>query len=364
MRVILLILWCLPVTLYAQNLVANGSFEDENICSEYIKNCSPEAWIISSLQSNFYFDDRANAYDGTHFVGLVAGANGRYGSRNFITTQLLCGMRKGASYKIECYVRKGIEQLDSVGVVFTADNLLYRKWGLKEVQPALWIKEGLSTTSNESWQKYTGIYQANGSESFLDIALFKQQRPERMRSLVNPDFYFYIDKISVTPLDPNERLCASANDTKADLYAFNDRHEALERHIYPLQRKDPVIVKLRKTVVQKVDTLIIPDVLFATDKYNLSKKATQLLDSFIHSHEQVILDSIAVAGHTDSTGSISHNEQLSQNRAASVASYLGEQMTVPIRPKGYASEKPVADNRTAAGRQKNRRVEIYLYIRD
>jgi hypothetical protein len=72
----------------AQNLVPNGSMEDENICTEYLKNCAPEGWIVSSLQSNFYFNDPAAAYHGQHFIGLPAGANMRYGSRNLFA--VLC----------------------------------------------------------------------------------------------------------------------------------------------------------------------------------------------------------------------------------------------------------------------------------
>ena len=41
----------------AQNLLMNEGFEEENICTEFIKNCAPEGWISTSLTSNYYFDD-------------------------------------------------------------------------------------------------------------------------------------------------------------------------------------------------------------------------------------------------------------------------------------------------------------------
>jgi len=55
MRWIFILSLLFPQFLLAQDLVANGDFEEENICTEYRKNCSPEAWIMSSLQSHFYF---------------------------------------------------------------------------------------------------------------------------------------------------------------------------------------------------------------------------------------------------------------------------------------------------------------------
>jgi outer membrane protein OmpA-like peptidoglycan-associated protein len=70
---------------------------------------------------------------------------------------------------------------------------------------------------------------------------------------------------------------------------------------------------------------------------------------------------IWVQGHTDSTGSVKLNERLSQARAESVKAYLITQ-GVPadrLEAKGYASTRPIADNKTKAGREANRRVSLY-----
>ena len=57
-------------------------------------------------------------------------------------------------------------------------------------------------------------------------------------------------------------------------------------------------------------------------------------------------------GHTDSTGTIAANQQLSRNRAGSVSSYLQPNFHTAIRTRGWASERPVGDNRTREGREK------------
>ena len=74
--------------------------------------------------------------------------------------------------------------------------------------------------------------------------------------------------------------------------------------------------------------------------------------------------SIDIQGHTDSKGTDAINNPLSMNRAQSVANYLNT-CGVPASQfknvSGFGSTQPVADNATEEGRQKNRRVEVYLY---
>jgi len=71
---------------------------------------------------------------------------------------------------------------------------------------------------------------------------------------------------------------------------------------------------------------------------------------------------IDINGHTDSTGSLQHNQDLSQRRALSVADYLGGQGIDQRRVSavGYGPSQPVASNATEAGRAQNRRVEIQI----
>lgn len=75
---------------------------------------------------------------------------------------------------------------------------------------------------------------------------------------------------------------------------------------------------------------------------------------------------ILVEGHTDSTGTDSYNQELSERRAKSVSNYA---IGVGVDPSrfttvGYGENQPVASNETAAGRQQNRRVEIAIFAND
>ena len=78
---------------------------------------------------------------------------------------------------------------------------------------------------------------------------------------------------------------------------------------------------------------------------------------FLRAHEEI---EVEIRGHTDSIGSASVNTQLSQRRAEAVREWLILNGIAPhrITAKGYGSAFPVADNRTAEGRAKNRRIEF------
>lgn len=71
---------------------------------------------------------------------------------------------------------------------------------------------------------------------------------------------------------------------------------------------------------------------------------------------------LAIAGHTDSTGSAAHNQQLSERRAASVQNYLLSDNVYPARlnAAGYGKNRPIASNATEDGRRLNRRVDITI----
>ena len=71
---------------------------------------------------------------------------------------------------------------------------------------------------------------------------------------------------------------------------------------------------------------------------------------------------LAIAGHTDSTGSAQYNQQLSERRADAVQNYLLSDNVYPARLSavGYGKNRPIASNDSEAGRRLNRRVDITI----
>ena len=119
--------------------------------------------------------------------------------------------------------------------------------------------------------------------------------------------------------------------------------------------------------VQRVDedelkVTVGNDVLFDFNSAGLRSASRQSLREMADVFEKYPNTTIKVQGHTDSVGSASYNERLSERRADSVASYL-ESLGVRgsrINAVGYGESSPRSSNSTASGRQLNRRVEIHI----
>lgn len=84
------------------------------------------------------------------------------------------------------------------------------------------------------------------------------------------------------------------------------------------------------------------------------------LDDLVGKVKGINLEVIIAVGHTDSVGSDAYNQKLSVKRSDAVKAYLVSKGIEKNRvyTEGKGEKQPVADNKTAAGRSKNRRVEI------
>ena len=125
--------------------------------------------------------------------------------------------------------------------------------------------------------------------------------------------------------------------------------------------------------LQAVKVTFDSGILFSTSSSNLSSSAKSSLSKFANDvlNQNRDMD-VTIYGYTDNQGwknstaeqSYQKNLNLSQERAQSVASYLlacGVSTNQIKSVQGMGEANPIADNSTAAGRQENRRVEIYLY---
>lgn len=102
------------------------------------------------------------------------------------------------------------------------------------------------------------------------------------------------------------------------------------------------------------------ETLFDFDKSVIKPDGKKVLDSLVLKLKDINLEVVIAVGHTDSIGSDAYNQKLGQRRAEAVKAYLVsrgvEKNRVYTESKG--EKQPVADNKTAQGRAKNRRVEI------
>ncbi len=110
-------------------------------------------------------------------------------------------------------------------------------------------------------------------------------------------------------------------------------------------------------------TLVMPgNITFDTGKAEIKANFTEVLNSVGLVLKEFDQTAIQVEGHTDSTGSLSFNQTLSEQRANSVK-YALQSQGIPsgrIHAAGFGPRYPVASNSSAAGREANRRVELKL----
>lgn len=101
---------------------------------------------------------------------------------------------------------------------------------------------------------------------------------------------------------------------------------------------------------------------FDNDSSALTSEAKSILDSAVGAINARSSSLIDVEGHTDSRGSDSYNQALSERRAQSVADYLASQgvSASSLNPIGMGEGSPVASNDTSEGRAQNRRVEVTI----
>jgi outer membrane protein OmpA-like peptidoglycan-associated protein len=126
---------------------------------------------------------------------------------------------------------------------------------------------------------------------------------------------------------------------------------------------DPKTNGCPRAVVKNDQIIILEQVQFATASATIlpaSDTILQALLKILKEHPEI--KKLSVEGHTDDRGSAISNKQLSAARAASVVAWLTKHGVEKSRltSAGFGLEKPIADNKTDEGRQKNRRVEFHI----
>ncbi|TSJ43146.1 OmpA family protein [Mucilaginibacter corticis] len=132
----------------------------------------------------------------------------------------------------------------------------------------------------------------------------------------------------------------------------------------PLKVPAPVIRE--KVIVTEADRKVVGEAIknleFELGKATIKERSYPTLDRVADLLVQKNF-SLKLAGHTDNTGSMALNLALSKNRAEAVKAYLVSKgaNASTIEATGYGPNQPIASNKTAAGRQQNRRVEFSLF---
>jgi OmpA-OmpF porin, OOP family len=123
--------------------------------------------------------------------------------------------------------------------------------------------------------------------------------------------------------------------------------------------KDPFVVDIQHLPAK---SFVLEDCNFETGKTNLQESSYAVLDELVAYLNRKDDERIELGGHTDNVGKPAKNVILSQGRANTVRAYLLTKGIDPVRvtAKGYGMSKPIASNKTAAGKAQNRRTEVKI----
>lgn len=121
-------------------------------------------------------------------------------------------------------------------------------------------------------------------------------------------------------------------------------------------------IEVSQTADNRLKLEIPADVSFDTGRSDIKSNFRPVLERFAQTLQDNPTATVAIIGHTDSTGGDNVNDPLSVDRAARTRDYLSMRGVSPNRVQidGRGEREPIATNDTDAGRARNRRVEIYV----
>ncbi|TDV62473.1 OmpA family protein [Pseudomonas sp. LP_7_YM] len=197
----------------------------------------------------------------------------------------------------------------------------------------------LETKDASDWlNKADAAYRDNENEKKVDqLAYLTNQRVELAKQTIN------------LKTSENDLKNAAAQRAQARLDARDAQIKALQNSLNAKQTERGTLVTFG-------------DVLFDLNKADLKSSGLVNVNKLAKFLQENPDRKVIVEGYTDSTGSDSHNQSLSERRAGSVRMALVKMGVSPDRvvSQGYGKEYPVADNTSASGRAMNRRVEVTI----
>ncbi len=366
----------------------------------------------------------ATAFDGEYFAGFVAykedlrpnwkrvlnGKESPYRPgfqrySEYLQTELSTPLTAGEKYDVTFRVKlaNGSDRaVSGIGAYLSPVKLQYNHTHFLAEKPQV------STTKivddKQNWTEVTGTFTADGNEKYLIIGAFINGGFDTQKVIEGPDSqraYYYLDGISVN-VHPEEDRDGDGVPDKDDLCpdtpglaslqgcpdrdgdGIPDNMDACPDVAGPAKFNGcpdtdgdgipdnldrcptvagpasnhgcPELSEKTKKLFEKALT----GIQFETGKATIKPTSFGILNEVVSVMKENPSYNLEIHGHTDSQGKADMNLKLSEDRAASVRTYLEGKGVEADRMKsfGHGDTQPVADNSTAAGRAKNRRVEF------
>lgn len=348
-----------------QNLVYNASFEERSFCPQRIDAIgvmkAVDAWWQPTRGSSDYFNQCGGRectvprnkmgtqapHTGNAYCGIYCSQEDY---REYLQTELRTTLQAGLHYRVAYFASladKSPHAVATLGALLTADRIADSTVGIlmrrentdigggERQSIATYIIPQVANPTDSvvdntrEWVEICDTIVADGGEQFLTLGNFADFNHSTVVDIHNAlailqGAYYYIDDVSVVCLDtagaePEPAVTAPAEGEIVPMWGvfFDiDSHELLPQ------------------------------------SYNELHRLLELLRAYPDMK-------IELRGHTDNTGTLKHNLELSESRAKAVLDYMEEHGVERRRmtSKGYGSTLPVDTNDTPEGRSRNRRVE-------
>jgi len=343
------------IATYCQNLIPNPSFEAFENCPVQLGNFHDDVmyWRAPTMGSTDYFNNCSTVMGtpknfngeqvadfGQAYAGLYLYAPDDY--REYMQVELTEPLKEGVPYEFSFFVslaERSDFAIKDFGVLFSSRpievksrRVLSKMHLYRDTQNSyhfLEIKYSEFYKDKKDWVKVQTAFVAKGTERYVALGNFRNNAKTRnliTRRNAKQGAYYYIDKVALfTP--PTEGLPeAKAKDIPLD------------------------------------QPMVFEHVHFPFDEYSLhndAKTELQSLFKYLESDAALVLQ---ISGHTDDRGSEAYNKRLSASRCKAVMAYLVNLGLDADRVdwQAFGGTKPIADNTSESGRQKNRRVEFMI----
>lgn len=351
--------WFSILTIPAQNLVPNGSFEEydercESIGVSLHLNCVDD-WFNPSTTSPDYLRIKKHtnkggpkkAKNGKAFVRIIFLGD----SIEFLAVRFKSPLIKGATYLVK------LSTLLPSNSVYTINKLQLKFSHLAfdplssenryQLSPDLTTSNFLSNTGK--WEEFSVEYLAKGNEEFLTIGVFDLigKNDKRLLNIKGSLYYFlYIDEVSIVKLEKSESDTSNRNSTVMDSLIINTVHNQQEQNSF----------------FDSITIVILENVYFETNQAVLLQESDSTLNSLFNYLSRNKNLKASIVGHTDSVGNEEFNLSLSKKRAEAVKDYLLLKGIDSSRlsSEGKGSSSPIHPNTSKENRALNRRVEIFF----
>lgn len=337
---------------HPDNVIANPSFEKHPTIERSLTSFSDEItnWLPSSGTPDFFVTPAA-ARGGISFVGIRIYSISK--DIEYVQNKLNHTLLKDQKYCFSAYVKLGPSSLatDAFGVFFSPNAVQFKNLANTDIKPNLSLNKEFLTYKSR-WMVLQSVYTAKGNENWMSIGSFKPIENVRLMQIPGGgDSYYYIDDVSLVPIASDDECpCNFSSNTPNENVKLNTGRQDL---------------RLELLTMSVGDKLVLENVYFGIDKYQLLPLSLETLDNLYDVLLRYPALKIEISGHTSTTGDYDHNIQLSKNRASAVLQYLVDQgiSSTRLTKAGYGPDLPIAPNDTEQNRQLNRRVEVKIVER-